>query len=52
MGEYTDARDFFSRALKAPPAKSATSTEDDFVEFILAESKRGLKLAEQALTAA
>ena len=51
MGEYADARDYFSRALKAPAAKSATSTEDDFVGFILAESKRGLKLAEQACSA-
>jgi tetratricopeptide (TPR) repeat protein len=49
MGEFDDARDYFSKALKAPACKSATSTEDDFVEFILSESERGLQLAEKAL---
>ena len=49
MGEFEDAQNYFSKALKAAPAKSATSTEEDFVSFILTESKRGLKLTEKAL---
>jgi len=48
-GDYKKAKTFFSRALKAPPCKDPSSTEDDIAEFILAEAKRGLKLSEEAL---
>ena len=49
MGEFADAQSFFSRSLKAPACKTPSSTEDDFVAFVLSEAKRGLKLSEEAL---
>ena len=49
MGEFDDARSFFARALKAPVCKTPSSSEEDFMPFILQESKRGLKLSEEAL---
>ena len=49
MGDYADARRFFSGSLKAAACKSPSSTEDDFVEFIMREAKRGLKLSEEKL---
>ena len=52
MGQYADAKGYFSKALKAPPCKTPSSTEDDFVAFVMQEAKRGLKLSEVALAAA
>ena len=43
-----DAARFFRRALKAPPCKTASSTEDDFVGFVVSEAQRGLKLSKEA----
>ena len=49
MGQFADARDFFSRSLKAPLCKTPSSTEADFGDFILQEAKRGYQLSEEAL---
>ena len=49
MGEYADAVSFFKRALKAPLCKTPSSTEADFVAFIMQECQRGLKASEAAL---
>merc|ERR1719343_759884 len=40
MGEYKDAVQYFSSALKAPACRSPSSTEDDMLAFVLKESKR------------
>ena len=49
MGEYEDAVSYFAKSLKAPICKTPSSSEADFVEFIVQEAKRGLKLSEEAL---
>jgi len=51
-GEFAKAQSYFSRALKAPPCTDPSSSEGDFVEFILEQSRRGLKLAEAELAKA
>jgi tetratricopeptide (TPR) repeat protein len=48
-GEYRKAVSFFSRALAAPPCTDATSTEHDIADFLLEQSRRGLKLAQDAI---
>jgi len=47
-GDFKKAVDFFGRATKAA---CGSITEEDFGAFLLQESKKGLKLAQAALTA-
>jgi len=49
MGEYAKAVTYFDGALKAAPCKDPSSSEEDFVGFIMEQSRRGLKLAREAL---
>ena len=49
MGHYADAKSFFSKALKAAQCNTPSSTEADFVAFVMQEAKRGLQLSEVAL---
>ena len=47
--DYGKAKDAFTKALKAPLAKDPSSTEADISAFVLDQSKRGLKLANEAI---
>ena len=49
LGEYESAASYFERALKAP---CGSPTEEDFADFMLQESKRGLKAAQDELAKA
>ncbi|KAL1508009.1 hypothetical protein AB1Y20_007607 [Prymnesium parvum] len=49
LREYDKAVSFFSRALAAPICEDPSSSEGDFMDFILEQSRRGLQLSKQAL---
>ena len=51
-GDFAAAKDYFSRSLAAPECKAPSSSENDFVGFILEQAQRGLTKAEEALAKA